>query len=525
MHFSEVSNELVLEIASYLDDQHLSRLAITSWRYQYLLQADLHKRAISDRSNPMTTQKRNPSPPTFSAIEWAVENGNVPLVRYLFKHNITGIEENGTGAWPLYDRMTCGDCAGDHDLVDITKLFIDKATQLGRLDTKEASRILYNILRYMESIRTRSPGCLIEYREAMEKLPRQNSANLPDRMETKTLELIEILISELGANPTGYGRRGQITKPFLHLCRDTRVLEILLRHGAHVNFHSELDIPILHCVVHSLRYDDTTIIDLLLDAGADPNILVTRETDSDIPILALTFQHEHEKRALRLLKAGAAANVRYAQGTSSTTILCEALLSSHSGSTVFIQKLLECGADPNDHWTYDGEDGLALDMALCGIWGDQTGDVVELLFQHGADPDKVDSKGRNFLQRTEQDLAEDDSWRDFDVNLRALTAAALRFRLPSLLAGEFVHAAIQSKLEVARNSGKIVLSGSTPGRRRDPSDEYFLDTAWKVFELVRDAYQQDFELDYTQKETASKLEHFWNEHRIEIQRLLGLDVE
>jgi ankyrin repeat protein len=135
--------------------------------------------------------------------------------------------------------------------------------------------------------------------------------------------------------------------------------------------------PLLSAIylgLHSRR--SLTIVQLLLDCGADPDL----ECFQFAPLL-LAIDHGEDEIVGLLLHHGASPNLARIHRDGETTPLAMALRWS---STTYVNILLERGADPN----LVSPDGLPLFLALetenlldtkdCGC--------AELLLQHGADP-------------------------------------------------------------------------------------------------------------------------------------------
>ncbi|KAF2490827.1 hypothetical protein BU16DRAFT_565763 [Lophium mytilinum] len=223
MSLADLPNELIFEVASYLDDASLSGLSRICKGAQDLLQGDLHRRAITDRP---TSQPQSGARLTISALDWAVKNHKVPLVRYLLAHNATGFDATKQ-TWPALDRLI-----DRRDYYDIgtTMILVAKAAELGRLSGIDATAILSNQL--PDHVEPYSRGFYADR-------DRDRYAHQEDPDGSKKLQLVDLLLSKYGADATGAGiKDAGYRGSFLHRARCPKMFKLLLQHKADINWTS-----------------------------------------------------------------------------------------------------------------------------------------------------------------------------------------------------------------------------------------------------------------------------------------------
>lgn len=149
----------------------------------------------------------------------------------------------------------------------------------------------------------------------------------------------------------------------------------------------------------------TASLDLVLAAGADPNVESTGSTDGTPLCGAACWGYAEVVEAL--LAHGADPNMREDGGTDCTPLWW----ASRGGHEESVRLLLDAGAEPNARV---GRSPPLVDAVEFGSLG-----VVRLLLTHGADPEMADGRGRAPLK-----LAEEFSGSGIEASLRARAAAA-----------------------------------------------------------------------------------------------------
>lgn len=182
---------------------------------------------------------------------------------------------------------------------------------------------------------------------------------------------------------------------------DAKTVERLLRRGASPNSVSEGTTAVY---AGSMR-NDATIVQLLLDAGGDPNVESDAEGDGTPLCGAASWGFSPVIEAL--LRHEADPNQREDHGTGFSPLLW----ACRGGHLEAARLLLEAGADPNT--------AVYGTTALHGAAERGSAAVVRLLLDHGARQDPVDDEGRTPL-----DLAQGWIGKDVETELRAQAGAA-----------------------------------------------------------------------------------------------------
>ncbi|KAF2489968.1 hypothetical protein BU16DRAFT_567062 [Lophium mytilinum] len=531
MPFSALPNELVLGTASYLNAASLSSLCKVSWRYYSLLEGEIFKRANAPR--PKSTRSTDASNvELIPAIEWAVANERKLLVQYLLKRDVMGVNTE-TNSWDLFCTVTNKGYAH----IDITSLFIHKTGELGWLEPADATRILHNILPnmfYVKNSHLKQQGYSAvsahKRQDGGYDMDQEQKVRRHDPDGSKTVKLIEELLSTYGADPTRYsGEDSPEFGSFLHRTADYRVFELLIDHGADLEWSSSLRWPILHHLISENNKDDSTLVRAVLEAGADPNQL-WREwgaTSGGALPIDLAIRKGLFRVAKTLLKHGASGDVRYTPygyHNIETTPLIQAVRFSDVSvrfevQSKFIDDLLERGTSLNDYATIYGQQVFPLDAAVTNrmVWTDRV-DLVRMLLSRGADPEKQDQYGRNLTQRTMHEART----RPKDVaglELSVLLRVALDLKIPALLPGEHVLEITTEALADAMETYKITNSRySLEHLNRSTSSHKTLKGVWAIFQLILNAYKQIARPD---DNVASMLLKFWVLNDGMIKRVLG----
>jgi ankyrin repeat protein len=176
---------------------------------------------------------------------------------------------------------------------------------------------------------------------------------------------------------------------------DAKICRMLIEAGVDLDAHSGLAMrtTALHRAVSNYR---TECVKMILEAGADPNLVVDGKTPLHNACSYLPYQSAFDIVDL-LLQHGARVNPP--QDCARLTPL---QLAVRTGNPELVRLLLDKGADPNLFTT--SKIGTALQMA-CTI--SKNAIIVELLINAGADVDSY--SGYQFHAREENDYADSDA--------------------------------------------------------------------------------------------------------------------
>ncbi|KAF2489768.1 ankyrin [Lophium mytilinum] len=519
MPFSALPNELILDIGDYLDDRSISHLMATNRRYGSLLEGQLYKRAIVDRPASDVGW-----PSTMPAISWAVRHRKPHLLRYLFAHGITGIEDYSNSSavkadifkylpfrglveryrgthwrtlmmyfvpqydWPLFSIAT----KTGYSSSDIILLFVEKAGELGRMTAREATQILEFALQKFQASGTGDPD--------------------PNRFE-----LIDTLISKYHANAThrttlGARSRGEGGLPFLNQTQDPQVVKLLLQKGADPFYLSPGHEPALYHHAWHNQDDDPTLVRLLLEAGVHPNLVPMHRNDSETALQA-ALTGRNPKIATTLLEFG--ATICNFQGDNfRATTLYKAIsigiarprpdsLKSLDAQIECVRRLLEGGASANsqEHSCFGfGNLQTYLDVAVVSARDIRHGcSILRLLLEYGADPHVKDQSGKDLPARIEQVRASESC----HVKWAAILAqVALDMELPTLLPGNYILTIMKSIIRT------LLEKDAEHDHIRYIGDDLF--TASGTFDLVLNTYKNMSPQTIAIGEMRQKLQDFWD---------------
>lgn len=167
---------------------------------------------------------------------------------------------------------------------------------------------------------------------------------------------------EAGENPNVRGRNGRPAIFWASTVFKNEVLRLLIEHGADLNTASADDSPLLHAA----RCGDLTKTRMLLDAGADPNMIIAGE-----PLLGRVCEGKHHKCAALLIERGADVNARSDLGSQPIHS------AARTGNPEMLEVLLAAEADIE---TRDAGGHLPLELAI--EWG--RAEAVKMLLAAGA---------------------------------------------------------------------------------------------------------------------------------------------
>jgi len=170
---------------------------------------------------------------------------------------------------------------------------------------------------------------------------------------------------------------------------DLKKAEWWLRNGANPNLPAQSSGRLaLEVAVVSTRINKREIVALLLDHGADPNVVIP----DGRPLIASVILHLSPELVPLFAEAGTDFNQRDKEGR---TVLHNAV-DSHLRNAAVFAALLEAGADPN----LQHKDGTTVlhQVAWQGL-GQVSGrvEIMKTLIAHGADPNIGDNRGRTPL--------------------------------------------------------------------------------------------------------------------------------
>jgi len=169
------------------------------------------------------------------------------------------------------------------------------------------------------------------------------------------------------------------------MSKNPQAVRTLLSAGANVHVANARHVTPFALAI-SLQSPD--IAHQLLDRGADPN----ERMGNDATALYIACINGDEKTVDVLLRAGAKVNLATSSGG---TPLIACVCATENAAAVLVQ-LLRAGADVN------AADEHGFTALMDAAIRDQA-ELVKILLQHGADPDRVDQNGRSARELAEQE--------------------------------------------------------------------------------------------------------------------------
>ena len=314
-------------------------------------------------------------PDGMTALHWAVERRDLPMMNVLLeagaKHDLT----NRTGARPLYLAATNGDAAA------IARL-LDAGEDANALLTAEGESVLMLT------------------------------------SQTGNAEAVKILLDR-GANPNTQQLRGQTALMWAAAEGHADVVKLLLARGADPGLSSTASTKPerrppggMTALLFASRQGKLEAARALLDAGADINAAGADNTSA----LLIAVVNGHYDLASLLIERGANPNIADSNGR--TPLYAAIDLRNVQWSQgpapelpqpehlALITKLLDAGADPSIKMTGQVGHRGSFDMRWTDLKGGTAfsraawnGDieVMQLLLAHGADPKVVTDKGETAL--------------------------------------------------------------------------------------------------------------------------------
>lgn len=199
-----------------------------------------------------------------------------------------------------------------------------------------------------------------------------------DRLWERTPLLLSIQVGDIektalllkaGASLNDKGRCGKTCLMYATHHNNTEMLQWLITQGADINSVDDFETTAL---INAATYGAADCVEILLKAGA--SLHAATDTQSYAITEASSIETVHI-----LVKAGADINTLAGDGYNLLKRVTE------KENTAFVHQLLETGADPNV--TSTGETPLHLAVIRDNI------EIMQLLLQHGANPDAQDVDG------------------------------------------------------------------------------------------------------------------------------------
>ena len=314
-------------------------------------------------------------PDGMTALHWAVERHDLPMMNALLeagaKHDLT----NRTGASPLYLAATNGDAAA------IARLLAAGA-------------------------------------DANAPLTAEGESVLMLASQTGNAEAVKLLL-ERGANPNTQQLRGQTALMWAAAEGHAEVVKLLLAHGADPGLSSTASTKPerrppggMTALLFAARQGKLDAARALLDGGAD---IDQAGADTTSPLLIAVVNGHYDLAAL-LIERGANPNIADANGRTPLYAAIDlrnvqwsqapAPELPQAAHLALITKLLDAGADPDVVMTGQVGHRGSFDMRWTDLKGGTAfsraawnGDieVMRLLLAHGADPKVVTDKGETAL--------------------------------------------------------------------------------------------------------------------------------
>lgn len=160
------------------------------------------------------------------------------------------------------------------------------------------------------------------------------------------------------------------------------LLRLMFERGADASFLNSSRYPPLFEALDSTHLDGSTIIDLLIDNGADVN---SQAGKLRIPVISSALEHRKDFDLIeKLISTGANVNIVDAEGNSPLWYVIRNY--NHDYELKLVKLLLESGANPN-----------LFDKTPLLLMYNLQSEVFKLLLEYGANPHYQNSDGENLL--------------------------------------------------------------------------------------------------------------------------------
>lgn len=326
-----------------------------------------------------------------SALHLAVKKNKPDLVKLLLEAGSLVNQPDGYRQTPLY-------LAFDRCLPEMAGLLIERGADVKKCpsDTKYQRHLVHLAAK---DERTSLFSLLVKHGGNLHALDEDNANALHFAIGPPSLKNLKALLNE-GVNPDSTDKWGRRAIDLLNFRRDPDYLEaarILLESGADpgISRDPQAKVSPLHIAV---RQENLALIELLLKAGADPD--VQDKMDMATPLIDAA-RFDCRDSAKMLLDVGVNRNARDAE------LRTPLHIAAFTGNTDFVRLLLEAGAD------FECLDKLSQSPLVVALKRGYP-KIAGLLFKQGAKLDGVDADGGNLFHAA----AEDNDNAEFLAELR-----------------------------------------------------------------------------------------------------------
>lgn len=157
-------------------------------------------------------------------MRWAIKNCRTCLIKDLLRHNVEGVEDNGT--WPLLNKLA----QFKPPPVEIMNIVLQHALDLGPTRSTRPAQMTCTLGWYLTK---GSVGSLIFSR----KCGHRGSCECEWPVSEEELKVVKLLL-RLGADPNGFYKTSPGLQPrrLISYCRNERILDLLIDNGADIPF-------------------------------------------------------------------------------------------------------------------------------------------------------------------------------------------------------------------------------------------------------------------------------------------------